>query len=408
MRVLLLSHSGGTGGATRSLQAMASDLRTAGCDVSIVAPVGNMKPEWEAAGHEVSHWKPPYCPWMLGPVYASGLVKFHPILVALLGILPLRLIGSFKTLRTIFQNREYDVVHINSLTLFPLAWILTRLLGFQKKRPKVIWHLREWLNPSLVPPIRRMIVDMICKQADHIIAITENEATEFINKGKVTVINNTIPATWDEEDEVVLADKANVVMAAALSPAKGLQQYLEMAERLGPKHSGVRFDLFTPTNPHPFRFQFDGASEMEGYMNESLKKTRMIQLDENRFWKLGHAITPQLYRDYGIYVRPDLAACPWGRDIIEAMWMGMVVVATGTFQGFVVDGRTGFLVPPGDVDALADRVGELLSNVELRKKMQSASRKRGVELFAPSIHAHSICEVFGVVDSNPEAFNRMH
>ncbi len=41
----------------------------------------------------------------------------------------------------------------------------------------------------------------------------------------------------------------------------------------------------------------------------------------------------------------------------------------------VVHGRTGFLVPHGNIEALADRINELLENNELRENMGKNSRK---------------------------------
>ena len=399
MKVLLLSHSSGTGGATRSLQAMATDLQSAGCEVSILAPAGNMRTEWEASKFRVIDWKPPHCPWFIRPIYSSGLVKFNPFFIVLLVLLPVRLWNALNILKSIFREKDYDVVHINSLTLFPLAWILPKALKVQKSRPKVIWHLREMLNPSLFLIIKKLIVNIISECANNIVAITENEAFAFTEKNSVSIIHNTVPSTWDVGKVVAISDKSNVVMASALSPAKGLQQYLEMAERLESIYPKIRFDLFTPSYPYPFYFKFNNAPMMEAYMNTSLKRAKLIQLGENRFWKLSHTISQELYSEYGIYVRPDLAACPWGRDIIEAMWMGMAVVATGNFSGFVVDGETGFLVPSGDVDALVEKVALLIDDKDLRARMRVASRERALILFSPTVHAQKICNVFGVDNS---------
>jgi glycosyltransferase involved in cell wall biosynthesis len=56
------------------------------------------------------------------------------------------------------------------------------------------------------------------------------------------------------------------------------------------------------------------------------------------------------------------------RSIIEAMRAGLPVVASdvGGVAELVEDGSTGCLVPRGDVDALAARLGELLGSSELR------------------------------------------
>jgi len=401
MRVLLLSHSGGTGGATRSLQAVAADLQSAGCEIRILAPDGNMHEEWQSGGINVTTWKPPYCPWFLGPVYSSGVVRFHPILVALMVTLPLRMWSSLKILKEVLSKDSYDCIHINSLTLFPLAWVLPRVLRLQQQKPRVIWHLRELLNPSLISPVRRMIVKMIGGCSDRIIAITENEAEAFAHYSYTEVIYNTIPTRWsmssdEDEKNQVKAEEVKVVMASALSAGKGLKEYLDVAKKINKNHPNVHFDLLTPRPIDNFVSKFPVNKGTEDCVNQMLKGMEMLQFCDGITWKFGCAITPSLYRGYSIYVRPDRAACPWGRDIIEAMWMGMPVIATGSYDGFVVDGETGFLIPAEDQEALEEKIKMLVVNAELRQRMSIASYERARTLFAPEVHAEKIKAAFGL------------
>lgn len=65
------------------------------------------------------------------------------------------------------------------------------------------------------------------------------------------------------------------------------------------------------------------------------------------------------------------------RVITEAMASGLPVVATDIagIPEQVADGESGYLIPTGDADALADRLDELLSNPERRERMG----ERGLE-----------------------------
>jgi len=73
-----------------------------------------------------------------------------------------------------------------------------------------------------------------------------------------------------------------------------------------------------------------------------------------------------------------------GLAVLEAMAAGLPVVATdvGGMGEAVVDGVTGFLVPPDDVDALADALGQLVGDSELRTRMGAAARARYEEHFS--------------------------
>ena len=71
------------------------------------------------------------------------------------------------------------------------------------------------------------------------------------------------------------------------------------------------------------------------------------------------------------------------RSILEAMRAGLPVVASdvGGTREAVIDGETGYVVPPGDVKALADALGRLIAAPDLRARMGSAGRRRFVQQF---------------------------
>ena len=75
--------------------------------------------------------------------------------------------------------------------------------------------------------------------------------------------------------------------------------------------------------------------------------------------------------------------------IAEGMASALPVVATrvGGVPYLVDDGRTGFLVHVGDVDALAQRISELLSDAETRSGFAAASRLRAEQFRAAAVAA---------------------
>jgi glycosyltransferase involved in cell wall biosynthesis len=69
---------------------------------------------------------------------------------------------------------------------------------------------------------------------------------------------------------------------------------------------------------------------------------------------------------------------------IEALAAGRPVVATrvGGVPDVVREGEDGFLVDPGDVDALADRLARLAADPELRERLGAAGRARVVPRYS--------------------------
>jgi glycosyltransferase involved in cell wall biosynthesis len=74
---------------------------------------------------------------------------------------------------------------------------------------------------------------------------------------------------------------------------------------------------------------------------------------------------------------------PFGITPLEAMACGVPVIGSnvGGIKFSVADGETGFLVPPANAGALADKISLLLENEELGIKMKRNAYKRVNELF---------------------------
>jgi glycosyltransferase involved in cell wall biosynthesis len=77
-----------------------------------------------------------------------------------------------------------------------------------------------------------------------------------------------------------------------------------------------------------------------------------------------------------------VCVCPsvkegWGLTVIESNAVGTPVVATDApgLRDSVRDGETGYLVPEGDVEAFADRIGSLLADDGLAEAMSAAARE---------------------------------
>jgi glycosyltransferase involved in cell wall biosynthesis len=101
------------------------------------------------------------------------------------------------------------------------------------------------------------------------------------------------------------------------------------------------------------------------------------------------------------YAAADVFALPSSSEAqgivaLEAMACGLPVVASavGGLLGTVDDGKSGFLIPSGDSDALADRLCVLLTDAELRASMGSAARDKVEREFTWTNAIHATVEVY--------------
>lgn len=91
----------------------------------------------------------------------------------------------------------------------------------------------------------------------------------------------------------------------------------------------------------------------------------------------------QILNEIDIFVLPSLFEA-FPRSLIEAMGAGKPVVATdvGGCAEAVEDTVSGFIVPPKNPEALAERVHMLGRDTELRQKVGRAARSRAEEMFS--------------------------
>ncbi|HEX2073285.1 MAG TPA: glycosyltransferase family 4 protein [Geodermatophilus sp.] len=102
---------------------------------------------------------------------------------------------------------------------------------------------------------------------------------------------------------------------------------------------------------------------------------------------------PELHRRAAVFVLPTVKEDCYGRhfaisellglSVLEAMASGTPVVASrlDALPEVVRDGETGFLVTPGDVDELRDRVARLLGDRGLAARMGRRARELVLERF---------------------------
>jgi glycosyltransferase involved in cell wall biosynthesis len=108
---------------------------------------------------------------------------------------------------------------------------------------------------------------------------------------------------------------------------------------------------------------------------------------------VGERDLPSLYRRAAVFVLPTVEQTCYGRpvavtellglSVLEAMASGTPVVAsrTGGLPEVVRDGETGFLVTPGDVGELRDRIASLLGDPVLAGRIARQAREALLERF---------------------------
>jgi glycosyltransferase involved in cell wall biosynthesis len=120
---------------------------------------------------------------------------------------------------------------------------------------------------------------------------------------------------------------------------------------------------------------------------------------------------PVLHRRAAVFVLPTVEETCYGRavgitellglSVLEAMASGTPVIAsrTGGLPEVVRDGDTGFLVTPGDVGELHDRIDELLRDPRRAQRMGEAARADVLDRFTWHRTAQRCLRAYGELSS---------
>ncbi len=163
--------------------------------------------------------------------------------------------------------------------------------------------------------------------------------------------------------ELGLGPEVSLVgMIAVLRTWKGYPHFLRAARDVARNRSDVHFII---------------AGEGEGR-----RRIELFQKEfnlEQRMTLLGYREDiPNILASLSMLVLPSTAHEGIPQIILQAQAMRKPVVATtvGGIPEVVSDGETGFLVPPANSPALAEKIMEFLSNPALRRRVGEAARKR--------------------------------
>jgi glycosyltransferase involved in cell wall biosynthesis len=161
-----------------------------------------------------------------------------------------------------------------------------------------------------------------------------------------------------------------VAMACRMVRDKGVGIVVEAARRL--KVAGYRFRVVLAGAIDPENRDAHTLDEIQGWVAAGLVEWDGPVADVPALWAASHiAVYPSVYGE-GI-----------PKTLIEAASCGKPIVTTDMpgCRETVTDEVTGFLVPPHDVTAVADRLQRLIEDQDLRRRMGAAARAKALAEF---------------------------
>ncbi|MBX3062515.1 MAG: glycosyltransferase family 4 protein [Anaerolineae bacterium] len=261
----------------------------------------------------------------------------------------------------------------------------------------VIWNAMGWWFP--IYPWQRHFFE---KQISKIIAITAAvkerllgtppklppNSMEVLIPGVDTDVHQPHFESTAVRDKLgITQDTPLVCMIARFQNVKGHEYFLEMAKHVLAQVPEARFAV---AGENVF-----GVSKDEQYKQDILAMANSDALLRERVTYLG------FWQDSReVIAAADVMVCSsWFESLsmvaLESMAMARPIVSTrvGGPSETIIDGVTGYLVPPRNSRALAEKVVTLLCDPQLRQRVGTQAREHVVEHFSAARYAAAISEV---------------
>jgi glycosyltransferase involved in cell wall biosynthesis len=182
-----------------------------------------------------------------------------------------------------------------------------------------------------------------------------------------------MPAREPDPLPALAGDRPVVAFVGRLNRWKGHDVFVEAIARLADRHPNARFVIAGSAPPGE-----------EGRREELDARIRELGIAD-RVEVLGFVPDGAAVFDAArIAVVPSIWPEPFGLTVLEAMRAGCATIATrhGGATELIEDGKTGLLVTPGDVEALASAIGLLLDDAALADRLGAAAREHVTPRFS--------------------------
>jgi glycosyltransferase involved in cell wall biosynthesis len=290
-------------------------------------------------------------------------------------------LATLLILYRLMRRERPDLVHLIALKGIVYGGLPARLAGLgacvatvaglgyvftsKSRRARL---LRPWLKLALRLAMggRRSLVTV--QNPDDGLALA---AAGIVGPARMTLIRGS----GVDPDRFAPAPEAEgvpvVAMACRLVRDKGVGVVVEAARRL--KAAGLQFRLVLAGSIDPENRDAHTRDEIQGWVAAGLVEWDGPVADIPALWAASHiAVYPSVYGE-GI-----------PKTLIEAAACGKPIVTTDMpgCRETIVDGVTGFLVPPHDAAAVADCLRRLIEDQDLRRRMGAAARGKALAEFA--------------------------
>lgn len=283
------------------------------------------------------------------------------------------------------KKKDIDIVHLHFSTgmSFYRKLILFKIAKFKKKRVVIHLHGSEFeAFFNLSGRLRQRLIKYFFDNSDGIITLSmywKNMTSHISTNKNIVILHNGADLT-KYSNKLSNVGTVKIVFMGRLGIRKGVYDLLRA------------FELVMMKAPYAHLY-LGGDGDID-----KVKKIIAERPYKNNVHVLGWVSGNDkidIFRSCDIYVLPSYNEGLPG-SILEAMAVGVPIVTTmvGGIPEAVIDNRNGFLLKPGDIQSLADRLIQLCKDDRMRVQMGKESRAIMFEKFDIKQLVLQLCEFY--------------
>jgi glycosyltransferase involved in cell wall biosynthesis len=372
MRVLFFNPVGFIGGAERVLLGTIGALRSRCPEIEIILVVGAsgaLIPAAEKLGIRVICLPMPSLMSQLGDSHLKGQMNLFKTLRTFLQIAQasLALLNYLKRLKQLIQRVQPDLIHSNGVKSHALLGLVGRL------NCPVIWHVHDFFSTR---PIMARVLKRLSRSIAGAIAPSQavkNDAKTLIDK-PIEVIHPAIDQHYFRLGSV-RSKLLRIGLVGTFARWKGHDVFLQAAAQIKSEIQDVQFQIIGA----PIYSTSGSQFSLEELQNRAVE----LGLDQVVEFVGFQSDTVSIYKNLDIVVHASTQPEPFGLVIAEAMAFGKAVIVSnaGGAAELVTNQHDAIAISPGDVQALAEALLQLIRDPQKREELGVNARRSAIKKF---------------------------
>lgn len=214
---------------------------------------------------------------------------------------------------------------------------------------------------------------------------------------KMQIIHPGLPKISYKKTDPVSSGGVNILFVGTWFERKGGHLLLEAFKQLSKKYKNISLTIIGEV---PKKYKFSYSSSEGAKATESRSEIESSRLRSNNIEQLDFVSRDKLMREFfpkaDIFVLVPPKVEGFGFAVLEAMSFGIPVIVSRVcaLPELVEDGKSGFIIKPGSIGELTDRLEILIGNSALRKRMGGLARKRFGEKFTIEKSNENLLKVY--------------